>query len=220
RHDHQVRLPRRRAESTSAEAVHVVTARASGHHFNCTASQAERHRPDARLPAPVNRLLQSRRNDALFQATFNPRLNSNVLTHDCGSNVQQLCPSRRQSLSRTLVPSNSENIIRSIEQTVRSFSAKSGYRQAVARNRCSSRVRSTSNGICLWRNMSARESNFSSVEEPRIWLAYNAASRPLIRCKRPRRTSGSLISRTSCQSVIARSAKLEPARRRPFSVSP
>jgi hypothetical protein len=72
--DHQVGLPRRGAKRAGAEAVHVVTARPGGHHLDRTAGQSERHRPDARLPGPIDRLLDGRRDDVFLKPSFNPRL--------------------------------------------------------------------------------------------------------------------------------------------------
>src|SRR5207247_11309563 len=66
--DHQIRLTRRGAESARAEAVHIEARGTRRHHLDSAASQAERHRPHARLSRPVDRLLERRRDDVLLLA--------------------------------------------------------------------------------------------------------------------------------------------------------
>ena len=56
-HDHDVRLPRGRAED-DAHAVLVVPRGREVHHLHGAAGQAEGHGPQGRLPAPVDNLVE------------------------------------------------------------------------------------------------------------------------------------------------------------------
>ena len=77
-HDHQVGLPRRGAERAGPESVHVEAAGAAGHHLDGTAGQAEGHRPEARLPGPVDRLLE--RGDITFSSN-RPSIHGCVMSY-------------------------------------------------------------------------------------------------------------------------------------------
>src|SRR5690606_37667961 len=87
-HDHQVGLARRGAEGAGPKPVQVVAAGAGGHHFDRTARQAKRHRPHARLSRPVDRLLDGREHDVLFEPTFNPRLSHKRFIHETSDLVR------------------------------------------------------------------------------------------------------------------------------------
>ena len=58
-HDHQVGLPRAGPKGPGPEPVQVEPAGPGRHHLDRTTGQAEGHRPEARLPGPVDRLLQA-----------------------------------------------------------------------------------------------------------------------------------------------------------------
>ena len=96
-------------------------------------------------------------------------LGSSIVRHGAGSlphvgsNVQQLCPSRRQLLSRTFSPSSSENNIRlhRADRAILLGQLGIGTRRRV-QNRQLAASRSTSNGICRSRNSSASDSIRSS----------------------------------------------------------
>src|SRR5262249_56911073 len=71
--DHQVGLARRGAEGTRAEAIYVEARGARRHHLDGATGQAKRHRPHARLPRPIDRLFERRRDDVLLLAEpFHP----------------------------------------------------------------------------------------------------------------------------------------------------
>ncbi len=77
--DHQVGLPRAGAKRPGAETIEVEAAGPGRHHLDGATGHPEGHRPQARLPRPVDRLLQGRREDVLFQPSFDPRLSHGTL---------------------------------------------------------------------------------------------------------------------------------------------
>src|ERR1700676_3075636 len=66
--DHQVRLPRRRPEHFGAKARDIEARRAHRHHFNGTAGEPERHRPDGILAHPVDGRIERGHDDAFEHA--------------------------------------------------------------------------------------------------------------------------------------------------------
>src|SRR5216684_1932522 len=68
RHDHQVRLARRRPEHFGSEPRHIEPRSRGSDHLNRAARQSKRQRPDGALPRPVEHVVHRRNHEVLFEA--------------------------------------------------------------------------------------------------------------------------------------------------------
>src|SRR6266446_6255086 len=67
RHDHQVRLARRRPEHFGSEPRHIEPRSRRSDHLDGAARQSKRERPDGALPRPVEHVVHRRNHEILFE---------------------------------------------------------------------------------------------------------------------------------------------------------
>ena len=68
--DHDIRLPGREREAFGAEARNVIFRASGGHHFNSSASQTHRLRPQRVTPGPLYEVIQLGYKEALVLKEF------------------------------------------------------------------------------------------------------------------------------------------------------